>query len=71
MHDPKQLTADLRQRLADADALAERYRRALRRDLLAWIVIAALLGTVVGYGVATALIDPVTVLVPCKEGIRV
>jgi hypothetical protein len=59
----------LRSQLASADALELRYRRALRRDLVLWIVIAASLGALVGYGIATALIDPVTVIVPCDSGI--
>lgn len=59
----------LRQKLAEADALEQRYRKALRRDLVLWIVIAAILGALVGYGVAAALIDPVTVLIPQVKGI--
>jgi hypothetical protein len=70
MNDTETLTQQLRARLAAADHLADRYQRALRRDLIAWIVIAATLGCLVGYGVAASLIDPMTVLVPCEEGVR-
>lgn len=70
MNEAETLTQQLRARLADADHLVDRYQRALRRDLIAWIVIAATLGCLVGYGVATSVIDPVTVVVPCEEGVR-
>lgn len=69
MQEHHDLNERLREQLARADVLAKRYQTALRRDLLTWIVIAAVLGTLVGYGVATALIDPVTVILPCEEGI--
>jgi hypothetical protein len=65
------IAQELQVRLAEADRLARRYRRALRRDLMVWIVVAAVLGTLVGYGIATALIDPVTVILPCDGGIQV
>jgi hypothetical protein len=65
------IAQELQVRLAEADLLARRYRRALRRDLMVWIVVAAVLGTLVGYGIATALIDPVTVILPCDGGIQV
>ena len=65
----EQIKRQLSEKLAVADALELRYRRALRRDLVTWIVLAAVLGALVGYGVATALIDPVTVLVPCDGGV--
>jgi hypothetical protein len=60
----------LHSRLAEAERLATQYRKALRRDLLIWIVIAAALGALLGYGVAAALIDPVTVILPCDEGVK-
>lgn len=65
------IAKQLQIRLAEADRLAHRYRRALRRDLMVWIVVAAALGTLVGYGIATALIDPVTVILPCDGGSQV
>ena len=71
MSEVEDLRARLRAKLDEADLLALRYRRALRRDLVAWIIIAAALGALVGYGVAAALIDPVTVLIPCDEGVQV
>ena len=55
MSEIEELRQRLRERLDEADGLAVRYRRALRRDLLAWIIIAATLGALVGYGMAAAL----------------
>ena len=71
MSEIEELRQRLRARLDEADGLAVRYRRALRRDLLAWIIIAAMLGALVGYGMAAALIDPVSVIVPCDKGVEV
>ena len=47
MSEMEELRQRLRARLDEADGLALRYRRALRRDLLAWIIIAATLGALV------------------------
>ncbi len=71
MSEIEELRQQLRARLDEANGLAVRYRRALRRDLLAWIIIAATLGALVGYGMAAALIDPVSVIVPCDKGVEV
>ena len=69
--DIEQLRNRLRGKLDEADVLALRYQRALRRDLVVWIIIAAVLGTLVGYGIAAALIDPVSVILPCGDGVNV
>jgi hypothetical protein len=62
------LENQLRQRLAEADALVATYRKALRRDLTRWIVLSAMLGAAIGFTIAEALIDPINVYLPC-EGI--
>lgn len=66
----RETPTELQERLEEADRLARHYRQALRRDLITWITIAAVLGTLVGYGIAAALIDPVTVIVPCDGGVQ-
>lgn len=64
MSDSEELQASLRARIRDAEVLAARYRARLRRELLLWITVAAVLGTLVGYAVALWLVDPV-IIVAC------
>lgn len=52
----------LQARLFEAEQRVLRYRKHLRRDLLTWIALSSMLGALIGYGIATWLIDPVIVL---------